>query len=114
MDRGKRFEVLEGLKIILKFVEIYPGNLYFRKIQIPIPLILRSFIALLFLFLITSTWLCISFEWNLSLISGPICFLFGDFIIIITYFSMLHLKSIIVESTDLLQELVQQRKLLSL
>lgn len=111
MDRGRKFEVLEGLKLILKLIEIYPANWSVRNVRIPIPLIFRPFFASLILFVITTTWLCIHFEWDLSLISGPLCFLFGTFQILLMHFFIMLSKSIIVESTDLLQQLVQQREI---
>lgn len=110
MVRVQKFEALKGLKIVLKLVELYPANWVFRNIRIPIPLIFRPFFATLFLFQATTIWLCVSFEWDLNFISGPLCFIFGGFQILIIYFAMLQSKLIIIESTDLLQELVEQRK----
>lgn len=61
MDRGRKFEVLQGLKMILKFVEIYPAIWIFRNIKISIPLIFRPFLSLIILFQFTTLWLCFSF-----------------------------------------------------
>lgn len=97
MDHSRKFEVLEGLKVILKLV----ANWIYRNKKNSIPLIFRPFLASLFLFAVTTTWLCFSFEWDLSLISGPLCFLFGTFQILIIYFIIIHSKSIIVESTGM-------------
>lgn len=110
MDCGRKFEVLEGLKIVLKIVEIYPANWIHRNISISIPLIFRPFCASLVLFLFTTLWLCSSFQWDLSLTSGPLCFVFGSSQVLIIYSLILPSKSIVIESTDLLQQLVEQRK----
>lgn len=111
MDRGQKIEVLEGLKVILKFVEIYPADWFYRDVRISIPFIFRPFLTALILFQVTTIWLCFLFEWDINLISGPLCFLFGGFQILTIYFIIImQSKSIIVDSTDLLQHLVQRRK----
>lgn len=111
MDSADKFEVLKGLKILMKLVELYPANWYIWKIRISIPLIFRTLVLNMLLFSCTTIWLCYSYDWNLKLISGSVCFLFGVLFLFPSHFSMMYLKSIIVESVTLLQQLVEQRKI---
>lgn len=110
MDHGRKFEVLKGLKVLLKFTELYPSDLLFLGIPISIPLIFRPILFSLFLFFFTSISLCASLEWDLNVISGPLCFLCGSIQIVTIYFNMRSSKSIVIESIDLLQVLVEQSK----
>lgn len=111
MESANKFEVLKGLKILMKLVELYPANWYIWKIRISIPLIFRMLVLNMFVFLCTTIWLCYSYDWNLKLISGSVCFLFGVLFLFPSHFSMMYLKPIIVESVTLLQQLVEQRKI---
>lgn len=111
MDSAHKFEVLKGLKILMKLVELYPANWYIWKFRISIPLIFRTLVLNMILFLYTTLWLCYSYDWNLKLISGSVCFVFGVLFLFNSHFSMMYSKSIIVDSVTLLQQLVEQRKI---
>lgn len=108
-----KFKVLEGLQIILKFVEFYPSDGVFFGVRIPFRVIFRGLFFTLILFQLTTIWLCMDGNWDLKIVSGPLCFLCGGFQILIIYFDMLTSKAIIIETMDLLQQLVQKSKLSS-
>lgn len=105
-ENSRKFEVLAGLKAILKFVEFYPGPI--SGIRIPIPWIFRTLFILLLMFLLTTVWICIDADWNLKKVSGPLCFVCGSSQILIIYLDMRTSKGIISEVMDSLQQLVRE------
>lgn len=104
---SRKFEVLGGLKFFLKFEELYPANWFTPTIRAFLKFCYCSFLSFLFLFIITTIWLCADAEWDLTIISGPMSFLLGSFQIMFIYADIFNSKLIIVDSTDSLQRLVQ-------
>lgn len=109
--KSAKFEVLKGLKILLKFEELYPANWFTPQIRTLITFCFRTMMSILMLFEFTTIWLCVDAEWDLNIVSGPLCFLLGGVQIFFIYFDILSSKLIIINATDSLQVLVQESNL---
>lgn len=105
-----KFEVLRGLKNVLKIVELYPANWTSSQVRILVPIMLRVCISSSIIFITMAIWMCAENNWDMKIIAAPLCCALGVTQITVIYFDISLSKSIVTEITDSLQKLVQQRE----
>lgn len=109
-EKSKSVEVLKGLKISLNLASLnIKSGIFFCNIRIPriIPSLLLS--GGIITMTILSIKFCIVNNFDLSLVAESVSCFCGCLQIGLMYFSFLQQNSLIVQTLDALQELVNER-----
>lgn len=109
MNRRK-IEVLEKLKNVLKFVELYPSKWFIGNVPIPASFVFWPLLFMLMVLQILSVWFCKAFEMDLAIVSGALCGVLAITQISAIYTDLRCAKTSLVTAVDSLQRLVQQSK----
>lgn len=109
MNQPKKFEVLRELKILLKYLNLYhksdwcSGGLNFLK---PLTYLVLSIPILIYL--VVPFRVCLFYEFDLKIIATPLMVTLGTSQGVFMFWSFACKSSLIMETADLLQQLVQR------
>lgn len=108
MTYYNKLEVFKGLKNLLQFTELYPGEPGPERVRFAKLVVFRTLLSSFLWYEILTVWYCIESEWDLVNIPGALCGIFGSLQIFIIYLDFRCSKTLLTESVDAMQQLVEQ------
>lgn len=112
MQKNKVFQVLSPCRELIKILDVFVDRVNWSAISLNTLFTFTTYIVSFGAWITTLLfiWFCFDREFNLTEISLPMTFSMGSIQMLLVLVFMIKNKKVIIETIDLLQDIVEQRK----